>query len=128
LTVVQGLIKRNVVYIKQRYVECGSNFGGGNLPLLTAFIEAHRTSRAVTIEGCKSDGTSIVHKFDMHDERPGEDHDECSSICMIFSKVTEQNIVEQLGDLEKLNGCILFTLEAWPPGRKERNSQCMDWL
>ncbi|CAI5994112.1 unnamed protein product [Closterium sp. NIES-64] len=128
-------IKRTTRHIESRYVDCGDDFGGGSSQWLTPFLERHGPgcSREVKVEGVDSDGRPSTITFNLHDEPVAsysgpEDHDGCIQLCTEFVERIVANLEERLGDLDSLSGVRLFTPDAWPLSKSERNARCQEWL
>ncbi|CAI5525806.1 unnamed protein product [Closterium sp. Naga37s-1] len=70
LTAVHSQVRRTIIYMEQRYLNCGQQFGGGTNELLSAFLARHASPdcREVTVEGVDKEGQPRVHKFQLHEE------------------------------------------------------------
>ncbi|CAI5536427.1 unnamed protein product [Closterium sp. Naga37s-1] len=60
LTAVHSQVRRTIIYIEQRYLNCGQQFGGGTSELLSAFLARHALPdcREVIVEGVDKEGQS----------------------------------------------------------------------
>ncbi|CAI5511304.1 unnamed protein product [Closterium sp. Naga37s-1] len=134
-TFQQKQIKRTTHHIESRYVDCGDDFGGGMSQWLSPFLERHGPgcSREVKVEGVDSDGRPSSITFTLHNEPVDsysgpEDHDGCIKLCTEFAERIVANLEGRLGDLDSLSGVRLFTPDAWPQSKSERNARCQEWL
>ncbi|CAI7760242.1 unnamed protein product [Closterium sp. NIES-54] len=134
-TFQQKQIKRTTHHIESRYVDCGDDFGGGMSQWLSPFLERHGLgcSREVKVEGVDSDGRPSSITFTLHDEPVDsysgpEDHDGCIKLCTEFAERIVANLEGRLGDLDSLFGVRLFTPDACPQSKSERNARCQEWL
>ncbi|CAI5530633.1 unnamed protein product [Closterium sp. Naga37s-1] len=135
LSAVHAQIRRTTGHLKARYVDCGDEFGGGLSPKLSPWLEKHGPdgTRDVCIEGVYSDEQSTTFTFTLHedwlDDYPGPGHhDPCLDICTEFAELIVANLLDRLGDLDKLSGVRLFTPDHWSHGRHERHAKCQEWL
>ncbi|CAI5496123.1 unnamed protein product [Closterium sp. Naga37s-1] len=135
LVSLHAQIKRTTRHIESRYVDCGDDFGGGSSQWLSPFLERHGPgcSREVKVEGVDSDGRPSSFTFTLHDEPVDsysgpEDHDGCIQLCTEFAERIMANLEGRLGDLDSLSGVRLFTPDAWPQSKSERNARCQEWL
>ncbi|CAI7844165.1 unnamed protein product, partial [Closterium sp. NIES-53] len=135
LVSLHAQIKRTTHHIESRYVDCGDDFGGGMSQWLSPFLERHGPgcSREVKVEGVDSDGQPSSITFTLHDEpvdsySSPEDHDGCIKLCTEFAERIVANLEGRLGDLDSLSGVHLFTPDAWPQSKSERNARCQEWL
>ncbi|CAI7895312.1 unnamed protein product [Closterium sp. NIES-53] len=123
-------------HLDTRYVDCGNDFGGGLSARLSPFILKYGPDSdkpEVTVQGVDSDGRPTTHKFQLH-ENPSEDyptlgtHDACVDLCTAFAKTLVKNLSKRFEDLDNLVGVRLFMPDDYPPGRAERQKQCVEWL
>ncbi|CAI5508324.1 unnamed protein product [Closterium sp. Naga37s-1] len=135
LVSLHAQIKRTTRHIESRYVDCGDDFGGGMSQWLSPFLLRHGPgcSREVKVEGVDSDGRPSSITFTLHDEPVDsysgpEDHDGCIQLCTEFAERIVANLEGRLGDLDSLSGVRLFTPDAWPQSKSERNARCLEWL
>ncbi|CAI7886875.1 unnamed protein product [Closterium sp. NIES-54] len=134
-TFQQKQIKQTTHHIESRYVDCGDDFGGGMSQWLSPFLECHGPgcSHEVKVEGVDSDGRPSSITFTLHDEPVDsysgpEDHDGCIKLCTEFAERIVANLEGRLDDLDSLSGVCLFTPDAWPQSKSERNAHCQEWL
>ncbi|CAI5527031.1 unnamed protein product [Closterium sp. Naga37s-1] len=104
-------------------------------PKLSPWLEKHGPdgTRDVCIEGVDSDGQPTTFNFTLHEDRlddyPGPGHnDACLDICTEFAELIVANLLDRLGDLDKLSGVRMFTPDSWPHDRHERLAKCQEWL
>ncbi|CAI5498728.1 unnamed protein product [Closterium sp. Naga37s-1] len=135
LVSLHAQIKRTTRHIESRYVDCGDDFGSGMSQWLSPFLLRHGPgcSREVKVEGVDSDGRPSSITFTLHDEPVDsysgpEDHDGCIQLCTEFAERIVANLEGRLGDLDSLSGVRLFTPDAWPQSKSERNARCLEWL
>ncbi|CAI5516671.1 unnamed protein product [Closterium sp. Naga37s-1] len=128
-------IRRTTGHLEARYVDCEDEFGGGLSPRLSPWLEKHgpEDKREVCIEGSDSDGQACTFTFILHEDKlddyPGPGHqDACIDICTEFAELIVANLLDRLGDLDKLSGVGLFTPDNWPHGRHERQAKCQEHL
>ncbi|CAI5977773.1 unnamed protein product [Closterium sp. NIES-64] len=132
---VHTQIRRTTGHLEARYVDCGDEFGGGLSPRLSPWLEKHgpEYKQEVCIEGSDSDGQACTFRFILHEDKlddyPGPGHqDACIDICTEFAELIVANLLDRLGDLDKLSGVGLFTPDNWPHGRHERQAKCQEHL
>ncbi|CAI5517686.1 unnamed protein product [Closterium sp. Naga37s-1] len=132
---IDNTIRRTTGHLEARYVDCGDEFGGGLSPRLSPWLEKHgpEDKREVCIEGSDSDGQACTFTFILHEDKlddyPGPGHqDACIDICTEFAELIVANLLDRLGDLDKLLGVGLFTPDNWPHGRHERQAKCQEHL
>ncbi|CAI7797880.1 unnamed protein product [Closterium sp. NIES-54] len=122
LTAVHSQVRRTIIYMEQRYLNCGQQFGGGTSKLLSAFLARHASPdcREVTVEGVDKEGQPRVHKFQLHEEAvkgyttSSGDMQGCYACCRSFARKLVYNLELRLGDLTRLNGAKLFMPRSRP--------------
>ncbi|CAI5490670.1 unnamed protein product [Closterium sp. Naga37s-1] len=136
LTAVHSQVRRTIIYIEQRYLNCGQQFGGGTSELLSAFLERHASPDycEVTVEGVDKEGQPRVHTFQLHEEAvkgyttSSGDMQGCYTCCRSFARELVYNLELHLGDLTRLNGVKLFMPRSWPRCVEERDAECKEHL
>ncbi|CAI5493567.1 unnamed protein product [Closterium sp. Naga37s-1] len=136
LTAVHSQVRRTIIYMEQRYLNCGQQFGGGTSELLSAFLARHASPdcREVTVEGVDKEGQPRVHKFHLHEEAvkgyttSSGDMQGCYTCCRSFARELVYNLELRLGDLTRLNGAKLFMPRSWPRGVEARDAECKEHL
>ncbi|CAI5497762.1 unnamed protein product [Closterium sp. Naga37s-1] len=136
LTGVHSQVRRTIIYIEQRYLHCGQQFGGWTSELLSAFLARHALPdcREVTMEGVDKEGQRRVHKFQLHEESvkgyttSSGDMQGCYTCCRSFARELVYNLELRLGDLTRLNGAKLFMPRSWPRGAEARDAECKEHL
>ncbi|CAI7862358.1 unnamed protein product, partial [Closterium sp. NIES-53] len=126
LTAVHSQVRRTIIYMEQRYLNCGQQFGGGTSKLLSAFLARHASPdcREVTVEGVDKEGQPRVHKFQLHEEAvkgyttSSGDMQGCYACCRSFARKLVYNLELRLGDLTRLNGAKLFMPRSRPRVQK----------
>ncbi|CAI5489058.1 unnamed protein product, partial [Closterium sp. Naga37s-1] len=130
LTAVHSQVRRTIIYMEQRYLNCGQQFGGGTSELLSAFLARHASPdcREVTVEGVDKEGQPRVHKFQLHEEAvkgyttSSGDMQGCYTCCRSFARELVYNLELRLGDLTRLNGAKLFMPRSWLRGVEARST------
>ncbi|CAI7862710.1 unnamed protein product [Closterium sp. NIES-53] len=136
LTAVHSQVRRTIIYMEQRYLNCGQQFGGGTSELLSAFLARHASPdcREVTVEGVDKEGQPRVHKFQLHEEAvkgyttSSGDMQGCYTCCRSFARELVYSLELRLGDLTRLNGANLFMPRSWPRGVEARDAECKEHL
>ncbi|CAI5523010.1 unnamed protein product [Closterium sp. Naga37s-1] len=136
LTAVHSQERRTIIYIEQRYLNCGQQFGGGTSELLSAFLARHASPdcREVTVEGVDKEGQPQVYKFQLHEESvkgyttSSGDMQGCYTCRRSFACELVYNLELRLGDLTRLNGAKLFMPRSWPRGVEARDAECKEHL
>ncbi|CAI5507601.1 unnamed protein product, partial [Closterium sp. Naga37s-1] len=136
LTAVHSQVRRTIIYMEQRYLNCGQQFGGGTSELLSAFLARHASPdcREVTVEGVDKEGQPRVHTFQLHEEAvkgyttSSGDMQGCYTCCRSFARELVYNLELRLGDLTRLNGAKLFMPRSWPRGAEARDAECKEHL
>ncbi|CAI5966791.1 unnamed protein product [Closterium sp. NIES-64] len=104
-------MRRLEVFIRERYIDCGQQFGAGSSALLSPFLARHGAacSRSMKVQGVDTDGVSREHEFTLHEEPiPGYaegvgDLPSCIRTCRSFATELLYNLDFRLGDLSNLN-------------------------
>ncbi|GJP43990.1 hypothetical protein CLOM_g3385 [Closterium sp. NIES-68] len=131
LTGVQSQVRRTIVFIRSRYVNCGPNFGT-NSDRLSKFLERHASNRDVIVQGVDADGMERVHQFELHEEplpnytTARGDKASCTLTCRSYATELIYNVQLRLGDLERLNGSKLWMPRTWPRNTEARDEECAE--
>ncbi|CAI5509274.1 unnamed protein product [Closterium sp. Naga37s-1] len=129
-------MRRLEVFIRERYIDCGQQFGAGSSALLSPFLARHSAacSRSMKVQGVDTDGEPREHEFTLHEEPiPGYaegvgDLPSCIRTCRSFATELLYNLDFQLGDLSNLNAAKLFMPRSWPRGKEARDAECKEHL
>ncbi|CAI5952075.1 unnamed protein product [Closterium sp. NIES-64] len=125
-------MRRLEVFIRERYIDCGQQFGAGSSALLSPFLARHGAacSRSMKVQGVDTDGVPREHEFTLHEEPiPGYaegvgDLPSCIRTCRSFATELLYNLDFRLGDLSNLNAAKLFMPRSWPRGKEARDAEC----
>ncbi|CAI5499323.1 unnamed protein product [Closterium sp. Naga37s-1] len=130
LTGVQSLVRRTLIFMRERYIDCGSKFGAGTSKRLSPFLKRLSSSRTVKVEGVDSDGSTRKHSFDLHEEllkgyskKPG-DLETCINTCRSYAVAVVDHLQERFKDLDSLDGAKLFMPDSWPKDTDGRKKEC----
>ncbi|CAI5508009.1 unnamed protein product [Closterium sp. Naga37s-1] len=131
MTSVQSLLRRTVINIRGRYIECGDDFGGGQYQLLSVFLAKLKKSHNVIVEGMDGEGRPQQHSYELHEEavygsKTPSDLQSCLEVCRAHAKATIKHLQKRLKDLDNLNGVRLIMPDTYPPGREARDEECRD--
>ncbi|CAI5511730.1 unnamed protein product [Closterium sp. Naga37s-1] len=132
MTSVQSTVRRTLITIRTRYIECGNDFGGGPQQHLGAFLARLRKSPKVTVDGVDKEGRPRKHSFELHEEpltgysKTPDDLQSCLDVCRRHAKSTLSHLQRRLGDLESLNGFRLFMLDTYPEDTEGRAEECLE--
>ncbi|CAI5530709.1 unnamed protein product [Closterium sp. Naga37s-1] len=132
MTSVQSTVRRTLITIRTRYIECGDDFGGGPQQHLGAFLARVSKSRKVTVDGVDKEGQPRKHSFELHEEKltgyskTPDDLESCLDVCRRHAKSTLTHLQKRLGDLESLNGVRLFMPDTYPEDKEGRAEECLE--
>ncbi|CAI7764115.1 unnamed protein product [Closterium sp. NIES-54] len=134
LTAVQSQLRWAKFFIRERYIDCGQQFGAGASAQLSPFLARHSApcSTRVTVQGVDTDGQPREHEFTLHEEpingykASTGDLQSCIQTCHSFATELLYNSDFRLGDLSNLNAVKLFMPRSWPRGKEARDVECME--
>ncbi|CAI5513733.1 unnamed protein product [Closterium sp. Naga37s-1] len=132
MTSVQSTVRRTLITIRTRYIECSDDFGGGPQQHLGAFLARLSKSRKVTVDGVDKEGRPRKHSFELHEEaltgysKTPDDLQSCLDVCRRHAKSTLSHLQSRLGDLESLNGVRLFMPDTYPDDKERRAEECLE--
>ncbi|CAI5531291.1 unnamed protein product [Closterium sp. Naga37s-1] len=136
LTAVHSQMRRLEVFIRERYIDCGQQFGAKASAQLSPFLSRHSAacSRRLKVQGVDTDGEPREHEFTLHEEQiPGYsvgagDLPSCIRTCRSFATELLYNLDFRLGDLSNLNAAKLFMPRTWPRGKEARDAECKEYM
>ncbi|CAI5487364.1 unnamed protein product [Closterium sp. Naga37s-1] len=132
MTSVQSTVRRTLITIRTRYIECGDDFGGGPQQHLGAFLARLSKSRKVTVDGVDKEGRPRKHSFELHEEpltgysKTPDDLQSCLDACRRNAKSTLSHLQYRLGDLNSLNGVRLFMPDTYPDDKERHAEECLE--
>ncbi|CAI7801447.1 unnamed protein product [Closterium sp. NIES-54] len=94
MTSVQSTVRRTLITIRTRYIECSDDFGGGPQQHLGAFLARLSKSQKVTVDGVDKEGRPRKHSFELHEEaltgysKTPDDLQSCLDVCRRHAKST----------------------------------------
>ncbi|CAI5494789.1 unnamed protein product [Closterium sp. Naga37s-1] len=131
---VQSTVRRTLITIRTRYIECGDDFGGGPQLHLGAFLARLSKSPKITVAGVDKEGEKRQHSFELHEEaltgysKTADDLQSCLDVCRRHANSTLTHLQKRLGDLESLNGVRLFMPDTYPEDKEGRAEECRETL
>ncbi|CAI5490053.1 unnamed protein product [Closterium sp. Naga37s-1] len=135
MTSVQSTVRRTLITIRTRYIECsGDDFGGGPQLHLGAFLARLKKSPKITVAGVDKEGEKRQHSFDLHEEaltgysKTPDDLQSCLDVCRRHANSTLTHLQKRLGDLDSLNGVRLFMPDTYPEDKEGRAEECREHL
>ncbi|CAI5498150.1 unnamed protein product [Closterium sp. Naga37s-1] len=133
LTVVHSLVRRMIIFISERYIDCGN---------ILARIQASdcRPSLRVTREAAPSRQKAwmvtdaLNATFRLHGEEltgysdAPRNLESCFKTCRSYVLSAVDNLQRRFKDLDTLNGSKLFMPDTWPRDTASRNDECVAHL
>ncbi|CAI5522136.1 unnamed protein product [Closterium sp. Naga37s-1] len=114
-THVLPMVHNTTLLLRTRYLDCDdATFGQGG-DALGPFLDKHASGefREVLVAGTASDGTSVSHRYRLHEEKikgqkSGVDHQACLGLAREFIATLVGRLDYRLKDLSHLDGAKLF--------------------
>ncbi|CAI5515478.1 unnamed protein product [Closterium sp. Naga37s-1] len=132
MTSVQSTVRRTLIIIRTRYIECSDDLGGGPQLHLGAFLARLSETREITVAGVDKEGEKRQHTFELHKEvltgysKTPDDLQSCLDVCRRHAKSTLTHLQKRLGDLKSLNGVRLFMPDTYPEDKEGRAEECLE--
>ncbi|CAI7869658.1 unnamed protein product [Closterium sp. NIES-53] len=128
MTWVQSTVRCTLITVRTRYID----FGGGPQQHLGAFLAKLSKSRKVMVDGVDKEGRPRKYSVKLHDEaltgysKTPDDLQSCLDFCCRHAKSTLSHLQSRLGDLESLNGVMLFMPDTYPDDKERRGEECLE--
>ncbi|CAI7861287.1 unnamed protein product, partial [Closterium sp. NIES-53] len=120
-THVLPMVHNTTLLLRTRYLNCDDAMFGQGGDALGPFLDKHASGefREVLVAGTASDGTSVNHRYRLHEEKikgqtSGVDHQACLVLAREFITTLVGRLDYRLKDLSNLDGAKLFKQRFYP--------------
>ncbi|CAI5481435.1 unnamed protein product [Closterium sp. Yama58-4] len=115
------MVHNTTLLLRTRYLDCDDAMFGQGGDALGPFLDKHASGefREVLVAATASDGTSVSHRYRLHEEKikgqtSGVDHQACLGLAREFITTLVGRLDYRLKDLSHLDGAKLFKQGSYP--------------
>ncbi|CAI5459663.1 unnamed protein product [Closterium sp. Yama58-4] len=134
-THVLPMVHNTTLLLRTRYLDCDDESFGQGGDALGPFLNKHASGEfcEVLIAGTASDGTSVSHRYRLHEEKikgqkSGVDHQACLELAREFITTLVGRLDYRLKDLSHLDGAKLLKQGSYPKNQAKRERRLGQWL
>ncbi|CAI5507809.1 unnamed protein product [Closterium sp. Naga37s-1] len=133
ITLVHQEVDRTIGYIRMRYVEYDTTFGGGVSKLSPFIARLASGKRTIKVDGMDAEGEPTSHEIELSEaplpgHKYGGSMPDCIKLCKAFALEVATGLHNRKHSLNQMEGSRLYKVETWPDATEKRERRVVSWL